>query len=74
MTENKDIVCTECETSPRLKSLKKNSGTFVGCDCGDVKHSMDMVPYEYSVHDLPESWVVIDGGIQTGTRQRGNQP
>lgn len=57
----KDIVCTDCKTSPRLKSLNKNSGTVVGCDCDDVKHSMDTVPYEYSVNDLPESWVVIDG-------------
>jgi len=56
-----DIVCVECETCPRLLSLHKNSGTVVGCDCDDVRHSMDSVPYELSIHDLPESWVVVEG-------------
>lgn len=56
-----DIVCAECETCPRLKSLDKNHGTCVGCDCEGVKYSMDMVPYEYSIGDLPERWVVIEG-------------
>jgi len=57
----KDIVCTECGTSPRLKSLNKNHGTTTGCDCDDVARSKDMVPYELGVDDLPESWVVVDG-------------
>jgi hypothetical protein len=56
-----EIVCVECHTAPRLKSLNKNAGTQTECDCGDVKHSMDSVPYELGVDDLPDSWVVIDG-------------
>ena len=52
-----DIICTECNTKPRLKSLNKNNGTCVGCDCDGAKYSKDMVPYEYTVHDLPEAWV-----------------
>lgn len=56
-----DIVCVECETCPRLKSLDKNHGTCVGCDCDGVKYSMDMVPYEYSDDDLPDEWVIIEG-------------
>lgn len=52
-----DIICTECNTNPRLKRLNKNNGTCVGCDCDGVKYSMDMVPYEYTIHDLPETWV-----------------
>lgn len=57
----KDIVCTDCGTSPRLKSLNKNDGTVTACDCDEVAKSKDMVPYELGVGDLPESWVVIDG-------------
>jgi len=56
-----DIVCVECKTCPRLLSLKKNSGTYLGCNCDDVQHSMDMVPYELTIHDLPDSWVVVEG-------------
>lgn len=65
-----DIICTECNTKPRLKSLDKNGGTCVGCDCEGVKHSMDMVPYEYTVHDLPEKWVV-DEGSASGCQHLG---
>lgn len=60
-TETHEIVCAECETSPRLKSLDKNSGTVVSCDCDDVKHSLDSVPYEYATHHLPDEWVVVEG-------------
>lgn len=56
-----DIICTECNTKPRLQSLDKNSGTCVGCDCDGAKYSMDMVPYEYTVHDLPDGWEIVDG-------------
>lgn len=56
-----DIVCTECHTSPRLKSLRKNSGTVVGCSCDAARYSMDSVPYELSIHDLPDAWVVVEG-------------
>lgn len=56
-----DIVCVECKTCPRLLSLHKNSGTVVGCDCDDAAHSKDSIPYELSIHDLPESWVVVEG-------------
>jgi hypothetical protein len=55
------IVCTECLTAPRLKSLDKNSGTQTVCDCDDVRKSLDSVPYELSVNDLPDDWVVVDG-------------
>lgn len=57
----KDIVCTDCGTCPRLKSLNKNDGTQTMCDCDDIKKSMDSVPYELGVSDLPESWVVVEG-------------
>lgn len=60
-TETHEIVCTECETSPRLLSLDKNSGTVVGCDCDDARHSLDSVPYEFSINDMVESWVVVEG-------------
>lgn len=56
-----EIVCVTCETSPRLKSLDKNGGTQTMCDCDDVRKSMDSVPYELGVRDLPEDWVVIEG-------------
>lgn len=60
-TGTSEIVCVECETAPRLKSLDKNDGTQTMCDCDDVKKSMDMVPYELAVDDLPDDWVVVDG-------------
>lgn len=56
-----EIVCVDCETAPRLKSLDKNHGTQTMCDCDGPGKSMDAVPYELGVNDLPESWVVIDG-------------
>lgn len=56
-----EIVCVGCETSPRLKSLDKNAGTQTMCDCDDVRKSMDSVPYELAVADLPDDWVVIEG-------------
>jgi len=56
-----EVVCTECLTAPRLKSLNKNAGTQTMCDCDDVKKSMDSVPYELRVDDLPGDWVVIEG-------------
>lgn len=57
-----EIVCTDCLTAPRLKSLNKNDGTQTMCDCDDVKKSMDSVPYELGVSDLPDAWVVIEDG------------
>jgi hypothetical protein len=56
-----EIVCAECETSPRLKSLDKNDGTQLMCNCDDVGKSMDAVPYELRVADLPGDWIVMDG-------------
>jgi ribosomal protein S27AE len=56
-----EIVCVECGTAPRLKSLNKNDGTQTMCDCDDIKKSMDSVPYELRVDDLPDDWVVIEG-------------
>lgn len=56
-----DIVCVDCGTCPRLKSLDKNAGTVTGCDCDDVARSKDMIPYELTVGDLPDSWVVVEG-------------
>jgi len=57
-----EIVCTKCLTAPRLKSLNKNAGTQTMCDCDDVKKSMDAVPYELAVDDLPDDWVVVEDG------------
>lgn len=56
-----EIICVDCETSPRLKSLDKNHGTQTMCDCPDPAKSMDAVPYELGVNDLPDSWEVIEG-------------
>ena len=56
-----EIVCVECETCPRLKSLDKNHGTQLMCDCDDVRKSLDSVPYEYADYDLPDDWVIIEG-------------
>ena len=67
-----DIICTKCNTKPRLKSLDKNSGTCVGCDCDGAKYSMDMVPYEYTVDDLPDSWQVADGDEISITEEQAN--
>lgn len=61
-TETHEIVCEDCETQPRLKSLDKNSGTVVGCDCDDARHSQDSIPYEFSVHHMPDSWTVVENG------------
>ena len=60
-TGTSEIVCTECKTVPRLKSLRKNSGTCVGCSCDGVRYSLDSVPYELGIHDLPEEWIVVEG-------------
>jgi len=57
-----EIVCTDCLTAPRLKSLDKNDGTQTMCDCDDVKKSMDSVTYELRVQDLPDSWTVVEDG------------
>lgn len=57
-----EIVCRDCMTAPRLKSLNKNDGTQTMCDCDDVRKSMDAVPYELRVQDLPEEWVVVEDG------------
>lgn len=57
-TETHEIVCSECGISPRLVVLDKNDGTVVRCDCEGAKHSLDSVPYEYTIHDLTESWEV----------------
>ena len=56
-----EIICTECHTAPRLLSLRKNSGTVVGCSCDGPRFSMDSVPYELSIHDMPDEWVVAEG-------------
>jgi len=56
-----EIVCVECKTAPRLKSLDKNYGTTTGCDCDDPAKSLDSVPYELADSDLPDDWVVIEG-------------
>jgi hypothetical protein len=61
-TGTSEIVCVECETAPRLKSLDKNDGTQLMCDCDDVRKSMDSVPYELGVSHLPDDWVVIGDG------------
>lgn len=55
-----EIICTECHSPPRLLSLDKNAGTTVCCDCDDVKHHQDSIPYEFAVQNLPDSWVVIE--------------
>ena len=54
----KEIICEDCGSPPRLLSLDKNPGTTLCCDCDDVKHHQDAVPYEYATHHMPESWSV----------------
>jgi len=54
-----EIECRDCGTAPRLKSLNKNRGTELMCDCGGPRKSLDAVPYELGVPELPEAWVVL---------------
>lgn len=67
-----NIICTKCNTRPRLKSLDKNNETCVGCDCDGAKYSMDAVPDEYTVDDLPDSWQVADGDKISMTEEQAN--
>ena len=62
-----EIVCQDCGTAPRLKSLNKNRGTQTMCDCDDAGKSLDAVPYELGVPDLPDAWEVQgDDGTARG--------
>lgn len=53
-----EIICEACKSPPRLLSLNKNSGTTLCCDCDDVKHHQDAVPYEFTTQHMPDSWKV----------------
>lgn len=60
-----DIECTDCGTAPRLKSLDKNRGTQLMCDCDGPGKSLDAVPYELGVPELPDAWEVQgDDGVR----------
>lgn len=68
-----EIVCVDCGSPPRLLSLDKNAGTTVCCDCDDVKHHQDGVPYEYAVHHMPDSWVVVEDNAGDEVEVDANQ-
>lgn len=57
-TETHPIVCSRCDHPPALVALDKNDGTVVGCDCEGAKYTMDAVPYELRVQDMPDAWEV----------------
>lgn len=55
-----EIVCVHCESSPRLKSLDKNRGTVVACDCVGPSHSLHSLPYANETDHFPDSWHVLE--------------
>ena len=59
-TETHAIVCSRCDAAPSLVALDKNDGTEVSCECDGVRYSMDSVPYELTVHDIPDEWEVLE--------------
>lgn len=63
-----DIKCAACESLVRLQALDRG-GTHVACDCDDVRHSMDAVPYELEVSHLPDDWYVVESYPTGGERE-----
>lgn len=59
-TKGPKIICTRCHQDVRMYSLQENDGTFVGCECPEARFSMDMVPYDLRIGDLPKQWEVYE--------------